>query len=785
MAEEGIRIARAFISVEVDKEALKANVRRAVNDVTRQMGTAGGRAGGGQLAITPVFNSQAWTIESRKTLKATSALAREMRNILAVPFGAGVALGKSAIGEALKRDTSEAKVMNYQLAKVKDAWAGIGQKLLQSNIAGHKPYEWAEKLAKALNDIPQEKIERIANSLLKMGEAMVVLQGIRLAANMGAGVVRLGQAMGAFGEGAAGGVGRAAGSYAGSLAPTGGGAAGSATAAGASKLFEILKSAGGTAAGSAAGSAVGSALATRGSSAALRNAANAIWMSDAARAGRMLPAAVDPATRLLTSGGTSALATTTGSAAAGVAAASMRASPAGYQNLFSRTTISSAQSPFPPMPGGTWAPGSNMGRGSTAFAPLGEVGGGGFQYSSFLKSAASKTAMVTAVLAGMDLIMDQVWNEVANSVEGKKAGMKERKGITNRIAEGVVNGIQSAISKRDYFGMGEVGIESPLIAAIEDAQRKKDDFRKFSDENRRKALEPYASSMRPDIEAMNFGGGFFSQQSELGRAMNPNAGMTYTPGAKIGYKDFNLIRERGSFSRNPSYGEQAEGALAQARSAYASNVTNNPNMDWNDSKMRAGAEVLAANIMKAADMVERAANESRARYEHAMQEEFAVRDDIIATLQRKAQKENEVVERYVEKLYQNQDRERNYGRMDVAHAERTGRRKEDFKLRMGDMAEDWKLQKSKPFKFAGTEWGDAFQSNRFESQQHKLTISRANRDQGIAGGREQKDYEKQKMEQLKEEAIHDERAKNLLDRQFELNKKMEAIANRLLTALPR
>lgn len=183
MEQGGIKIATAWIDVQIDKDGLKNNIRSAVRDMHRQMSSQGGGMGT-QLKMAPEFDQAKFNAESRKLLRHVGMFAKELRHVMDIPFVMGVGAGKTAIDESLKRNTAQAQVFKYELAKVKSAWGDVGEKLLNSNIGGHKMYEWAEKLAQYLKDLPQEKIERIANSLLNVAKAMAAMQAIKISADL-------------------------------------------------------------------------------------------------------------------------------------------------------------------------------------------------------------------------------------------------------------------------------------------------------------------------------------------------------------------------------------------------------------------------------------------------------------------------------------------------------------------------------------------------------------------------------------------------------------------------
>ncbi len=95
---------------------------------------------------------------------------------------AGIGMGGSAIHAFLKKDSAEAKVLKVQLEDLKNAWAGVGEKLSKANIGGKTLGQWAESLAKGLNKLSVEKIERIAKAFIgiaAVGAGMKAFAGIR------------------------------------------------------------------------------------------------------------------------------------------------------------------------------------------------------------------------------------------------------------------------------------------------------------------------------------------------------------------------------------------------------------------------------------------------------------------------------------------------------------------------------------------------------------------------------------------------------------------------------
>jgi hypothetical protein len=92
-------------------------------------------------------------------------VAGEVRNAFAGVGAVGIGLGKSAITSFLKTDSVEATNLRLKIAKLGDAWAGVGGKLNQASIGGKTLSQWIDKLASGLNGLSVEKIERIAKAI--------------------------------------------------------------------------------------------------------------------------------------------------------------------------------------------------------------------------------------------------------------------------------------------------------------------------------------------------------------------------------------------------------------------------------------------------------------------------------------------------------------------------------------------------------------------------------------------------------------------------------------------
>lgn len=180
MAIDGNVVATAIVEIVPDttkfKQALGNQLSAASSSVAKNVNK--------NVKINPMVDDIKLRQNAMRIQNQYEKLAGDLRNVFAGIGVVGLGLGKSAIGGFLKSDTVDAKVLRSQLGDLSTAWAKVGGKLAQANLGGKTIGQWVEKLARALDKLSVEKIERFAKIAAGFAVASGFIQALKVANNI-------------------------------------------------------------------------------------------------------------------------------------------------------------------------------------------------------------------------------------------------------------------------------------------------------------------------------------------------------------------------------------------------------------------------------------------------------------------------------------------------------------------------------------------------------------------------------------------------------------------------
>ena len=167
----------AGIDLVIDKQKLQREINGAAHTVQQGLNKVGNAAG--KQASRAI--SQTVSEVAGKMKEASDKLSA----VLQVPMKFGLAAGGSAIAAFLRSNTAEANQFKARLSEVQTALGGVGQKLAMNvKFGGRSAYEWAEKLAKYLNNLDTNQLQKAADIITKIAIAVAGMKGFSLGADL-------------------------------------------------------------------------------------------------------------------------------------------------------------------------------------------------------------------------------------------------------------------------------------------------------------------------------------------------------------------------------------------------------------------------------------------------------------------------------------------------------------------------------------------------------------------------------------------------------------------------